>query len=774
MNPKDSARVFETEIGGRKLTIETGRLAKQATGSCTVQYGDTVILATVVMAKEAQFDKDFFPLTVEYEERLYAAGKIKGSRFVKREGRPSDDAVLVGRFIDRGLRPLFPSGLKNEVQIIVTVLSVDQENSPEVISIIGASAALAISGIPWNGPVGGIRLGRIGGEWVVNPSYDATAKSDLDLVLTGTGEKIMMIEGAGHEVGEEVIEEAVKLGLKHLGKITALINEVKQAIGKPTIKVEVEEEFAQSAQGGSGGEDSDPPAGGEAEKEKIKKMGQEFLASRLNETLFGGSKETKADRKHALEKLEGDLELYLKEQQVGKDKRKYALADFYDLANDEVIKGILKEDKRVDGRKLNEIRSLSCEAGVLPRTHGSGLFNRGETQVLSTVTLAGPSSEQIVEGLEPETKKRYMHHYYFPPYSVGEVKKTMVGRREIGHGALAEKALMPVLPSKEEFPYTIRVVSEVLGSNGSSSMAATCGSTLALMDAGVPIKRPVAGIAIGLASDGKGDYKIITDLQDLEDGQGGMDFKVTRTEKGITAIQMDTKTEGLTFEIIKDALAAGQKAIMQILDCLKEVLPEPRKELSPYSPRIECFKIDPDKIREVIGAGGKVINEIIAKTGTEIDIANDGSVTVCAFNGGSMEKAVEWIKNIVKVPEVGEVYNGTVTRIMNFGAFVEILPGKEGMVHISELASHRVDRVEDVVNIGDAVTVKVIEIDEMGRTNLSLKRAQPGWQDNRSDSSNDDSFGSSDRPRGRLFPPRRSGPPRGGSRDRGGRGFGRR
>ncbi|MFH1173085.1 MAG: polyribonucleotide nucleotidyltransferase, partial [bacterium] len=631
---KDESRRFETEIGGKKLIIESGKLAKQATGSCTVQYGDTVILATVVIAKEAREGIDFFPLTIEYEERLYAAGKIKGSRFVKREGRPSDDAVLVGRYIDRGIRPLFPSYLKNEVQLIITVLSADQENDPAVISIIGASAALAISGIPWQGPVAGIRIGQVNGELIVNPSFADRAQSDFDLVLTGTKDKITMIEGSAQEVDEDTMAKAMAFGLEHLGKVAALVAEVKQAIGQPEMKIKAEEE------------EEDPEA--EAEKAKIIALGHEFLEKKMHDTLFSSAKDTKLSRKQALEKLKEELDEHLKAQQIGKEKRKYALMDFDEYVNREVLNGIIKDKKRVDGRQLDEIRKLNSEVGVLPRTHGSALFNRGETQVLSTVTLASPSAEQIVEGLEPETKKRYMHHYYFPPFSVGEVKRTGVGRREIGHGALAEKALEPVLPSPEEFPYTIRVVSEVLGSNGSSSMASTCGSSLALMDAGVPIKRPVAGIAIGLALNKDGQHQVITDLQDLEDGQGGMDFKITRSEKGITAIQMDTKTDGLTMDIIKDALAAGQKAIKEVLASIQSAITEPRKELSMYAPRVVTFKIEPDKIREVIGSGGKIINEIIAQTGAEIDIDDDGTVNVCCLNPTGMDKAVTWIKNIVK------------------------------------------------------------------------------------------------------------------------------
>lgn len=713
------ATEFTTELGGKKLTITTGKLATQAMGSCTVQYGDTVILATAVMAKETREEVDFFPLTIEYEERLYAAGKIKGSRFIKREGRPSDEAVLVGRFIDRGLRPLFPDWLRNEVQIIVTVLSVDQENEPDVISIIGASAALAISGIPWDGPVGGLRLGRINGEWVINPSYEALAKSDLDLVLTGTDKHILMIECGANEVDEKTIQAAIEFSLKHLGRITALINEVKQAVAKPLIKISDKSETEETESAN--------------EKEKVIKLGQEFLAKNLPETLFGIVKGTKLSRKQALEKLKEELDFYLKEQQIGKEKRKYALADFDHYVNQAVVEAILSKGQRVDGRKLDEIRPLECEVGVLPRTHGSGLFNRGETQVLSIVTLGGPSLEQIVEGLEPEVKKRFMHHYYFPPYCVGEVKKTGVGRREIGHGALVEKALTPVLPSKEEFPYTIRVVSEVLGSNGSSSMASTCGSTLALMDAGVPITRPVAGIAIGLASDDSGKYKVLTDLQDLEDGKGGMDFKITRTEVGITAIQMDTKTkQGLTIDIIKDALTVGQKAITKVLNCIKKEIAGPRSELSPHAPRVEQFIIDPEKIREVIGPGGKIINEIIAKTGATVDIENNGSVTVCAVNDASIKQAVKWVKDIVREPEVGEIFTGKVTRLMDFGAFVEILPGKEGLVHISEIDWTHVNKVEDYLRIGDEVKVKVIEIDEQNRVNLSikaLKEKPAGYQD---------------------------------------------
>ncbi|MBI4239758.1 polyribonucleotide nucleotidyltransferase [Candidatus Uhrbacteria bacterium] len=710
---------FETEIGGKKLSVEIGKLAQQASGSVVCQYGDTTVLATAVMSATEREGIDFFPLQVEYEERLYAAGKIKSSRFIKREGRATDEAVLTGRLVDRAIRPLFPHGIKNEVQVILTVLSVDQENDPDVPAMIGAALALSISDIPWEGPLGGIRIGRINGEWVINPSYEARVKSEIDLFIAGTHDKVLMLEAGAQQAGEEVCADAIEFCLKHLGKVCAFISDIQSQVGvaKKTVadlsKKKVEEESEEET----------------VSPEQIERV-MNWIKEKAPAHLTTGANVTKKSRKASIGLMKTELEEHLKQEQVGKDKRKKLLALLDEEAEALVTRAILDKEQRVDGRALTEIRPLSVEVGVLPRLHGTGLFSRGETQVLSAVTLGAPGDEQILDGMEEVGKKRYMHHYNFPPYSVGEVKPMRgPGRREIGHGALAEKALLPVLPSKEEFPYTIRVVSEVLGSNGSSSMASTCGSTLALMDAGVPINAPVAGIAMGLASDTTGRYKILTDLQDLEDGEGGMDFKVAGTTNGITAIQLDTKTKGLTMEIVKETLQRARDARLQILDAMTAVIAAPRAELSRYAPRIVSLRINPDKIRDVIGPGGKVINEIIDATGVDIDIEQDGLVMVTSTNAEGMEKAVEWIKRLTREVKVGEMFEGKVMRTLDFGAFVEVLPRQEGLVHISELAPYRVKQVSDIVKIGQTVTVKVIGIDEQGRINLSMKRAQPQNQE---------------------------------------------
>ncbi len=699
---------FECEIGGKPLIIEIGKLAQQATSSVMCSYGDTVVLATAVMSSKTNESIDYFPLQVEYEERLYAAGKIKSSRFIKREGRATDEAILTGRLVDRAIRPLFDDSMRNDIQIILTVLSVDQENDPDVPAMIGAAAALMLSPIPWAGPLAGIRVGRIHGEWVINPSYEARQKSELDLFVAGTHEKVLMIEAGAQQVAEDVCYDAVAFSLKHLGLVCRFLEDIQKQVGaqKRTVadirtKVEEEESLTQDI----------------IDKTHV------WIREHVPQQLTSGPKETKQSRKAAIAGLKNGLDEYLKSEQVGKDKRKKCLALLEEEAEAEVTRAILEREQRVDGRKLDEIRSLSSEVAILKRTHGSGLFQRGETQVLSIVTLGSPGDEQILDGMEEVGKKRYMHHYNFPPYSVGEVKPMRgPGRREIGHGALAEKALLPVLPTKEEFPYTIRVVSEVLGSNGSSSMASTCGSTLALMDAGVPIKEPVAGIAMGLASDEKGNYKILTDLQDLEDGDGGMDFKIAGTRNGITAIQLDTKTHGLILPIIQETLQHALRARLHILDGMTAVIAHPRADLSPFAPRIITLQINPDKIRDVIGPGGKVINEIIDATGVQIDIEQTGIVLITSTHEEGSKKAVEWIKRLTREVKVGEVFEGKVTRIMDFGAFVELLPRQEGLVHISELAPVRVNRVSDIVKVGQTVTVKVIAIDEQNRVNLSMKR----------------------------------------------------
>ncbi|MFA5022522.1 MAG: polyribonucleotide nucleotidyltransferase [Patescibacteria group bacterium] len=716
-----SKKTFESEFAGRKLIIETGELAQQANGSCTVRYGDTVVLATATMGGIRE-GANYFPLSVDYEERLYAAGKIKGSRWIKREGRPSDEAILTSRLVDRCIRPLFPKDIKNEVQVVLTVLSFDSENDSDVVSLIAASAALAISDIPWAGPLAGLRMGRVDGEWVINPTFAAREKSDLDLIVSGIDNKVLMIEAGATEVPEQVFYEAIDFSLKHIGKAINLINDVVKAVGKPKVtpKVMVEEE--------------ETP---ESHKELVKKA-EDWIKGNVGKILFDKHLLTKASRKAALAQAKDELMVYLEKEGIGKDRRKLAVPMFEEFVEKEVTRAILEEDKRVDGRKLDQIRPLAAQVGVLPRTHGSGLFDRGETQVLSIVTLGAPGDEQFLEGLEESGRKRFMHHYNFPPYSVGEAGRLgSPGRREIGHGALAEKAVRPLMPAQEDFPYTIRVVSEVLSSNGSSSMGSTCGSSLALMDAGVPLAKPVAGIAMGLASDEEnGKYKVLTDLQDLEDGPGGMDFKVAGTKDGITAIQLDTKTKGIPMSVVKQTLNQALKARLEILAVMNKIIPQPRAELSTYAPRITSFKIDPEKIREVIGPGGKIINKIIEETGVQIDIEPDGLVMVTGTDEENSKKAVEWIKNIVRVVEVGEVFTGKVTRLFDFGAMVETLPGQEGMVHISELDWKRVNKVDDVVKIGDVVTVKVIKIDEKGRVNLSLKAMKPRQPGDATDNSN--------------------------------------
>lgn len=706
---------FSCEWGGKTLTIEVGRLTNQTNGACTVQYGDTVVLATAVMSSNTREGIDFFPLMVDFEEKLYAAGMIKGSRFIKREGRASDEAILSGRMIDRSIRPLFNDGMRNDVQVVVTILSFDGENDPDIPGLIAASCALGISDIPWAGPIGGIRIGQINGEWVINPSYEARQKSVLDLVVAGTAEKVLMIEAGANEVSEATVLEGITFGQKHLREVLDLINKIITALGRE--KISLKQDM-----------DNDPETS-DVEEIDVLKIAREFLTANIDKYFFTKPLVIKSQRSAAFKALEESLDDHFQEKNIGKDKRKLVFQQFKYLVEEFITEKIIKEKRRVDGRQLKEIRSLSSEVSLLPRTHGSALFARGETQILSTVTLGSPGSVQTLEGVEGVSKKRYMHHYNFPPYSMGEVGQMRgPGRREIGHGALAEKALLPVLPSADVFPYTIRVVSEVMGSNGSSSMGSTCGSSLALMDAGVPIKKHVAGVAIGLASKfnhGEEDYEILTDLQDLEDGKGGMDFKITGTEDGITAIQLDTKTPGLPADLVAETLKRGKTARLEVLEVMKKAIPAPRPELSPYAPRIISFKIEVDKIREVIGPGGKIINSIIDATGVEINIEQDGTVAITAVNREALEKAEKIIKDIVKEVEAGEIYEGKVTRLMDFGAFVEILPGKEGLVHISEMAWSRTEKVEDAVNVGDTIKVKVKEIDDMGRINLSMKALLP-------------------------------------------------
>jgi polyribonucleotide nucleotidyltransferase len=720
---------FEKEIAGRKLVIETGKLATQAHGSVTVSYGDTVVLATAVISPETRQGIDFFPLTVEFEERLYAVGRIKGSRFIKRDTRPGDEAILNGRMIDRAIRPLFSEDIRNEVQVIVTVLSADGENPSKIVGLIAASTALAISNIPWNGPLAGINVGLKDGEFILNPTVTQLNEGSLELTLAGNAEKFVMIEAEAKEVPEKTVFEAFKFGQKAMKDIIDLINEAVKKVGKEKSSLTdlVPQDTEEVLQ----------------KKKDILKVADEFITNKVNPYLLNEVKPTKALRKHGMLDLMNELHKELLEKGYDEDLVHYTLQKTYKIIDQKVSAAIVEKESRVDGRKLNQIRPLSFEVGLYKRLHGTGLFQRGETQVLSVVTLGAPGDAQTLDSMEEVGEKRYMHHYTFAPFAVGEVKQMRgLGRREIGHGALAEKALVPVLPTKEEFPYTIRVVSETLGSNGSSSMGSTCGSTLALLDAGVPLKSPVVGIAMGLATDGKGKYKIITDLQDLEDGPGGMDFKVTGTKNGLTAIQMDTKTDGLTIKMVEETLTQGREALDQILKEMAKVISEP-KEMSPYAPRITTFTIDPAKIKDVIGPGGKIINKIIAETGVSIDIDDDGLVMVTSNDAEMSAKAVATIKNIVKVPEAGEVYTGKVVRIMDFGAFVEILPGKDGMVHISKLAPGRVNKVTDIVDEGMTVKVRVDEIDSQGRVNLSLleggKTFVPGSAS---------SFDRDDRPRG--------------------------
>ncbi len=705
-------KTFSTQWGGKTLTIQTGKYANQASGSCTVQYGETIVLTTAVMSDSVRDGLDFFPLMVEYEERMYAAGKIKGSRFMKKEGRPTDEAVLVARYIDRALRPLFNDRIRNDMQVVVTCLQFDGENDPDILGLIGASCALHISDIPWEGPIADIRIGRIGGEWVINPSYEARLKSDLDLSFAGTTSSIVMVEAGANQVTEDVVLEAFAFGQKHLAEPVKLIEEVRAAVGKTKRDVLTPK--------------NDDERSKEKRRLEVEDLAIPFIEAQVRELFFGTPRATKVERATQRGEVKRRLETFLREKGVEGGDIKFGTSLVYGTIEHVVSQSILDEQKRVDGRAITEIRSLSAEVALFTRLHGSGHFTRGETQVLSTVTLGAPGDVQTLDSMEYAGTKQYFHHYNFPPYSVGEVKPMRgPGRREIGHGALAEKAILPVLPEKEAFPYTVRVVSEVLGSNGSSSMGSTCGSTLALMDAGVPISAPVAGIAMGLATDSKGRWKVITDLQDLEDGAGGMDFKIAGTRAGITAIQMDTKTMGITTEIVVQTLSQAKDARLQILDVMAKAIPAVRPDLSPFAPRIITMRINPELIGNVIGPGGKIINEIIATTGVQaIDIEDDGLVMITSTNAEGAQKAYDWIHNLTRQVAVGEQFEGKITRLMGFGAFVEFLPKQEGLVHVSELAPWRVGEVSDIVKVGDNVKVKVTEVDELGRINLSMKQAE--------------------------------------------------
>ncbi len=696
-------KIFKQEIGGKELKVEVNNLAEQASGSVMVQYGDTLILATATMAERETPNQGFFPLTVEYEERFYAAGKILGSRFVRRESKPSDDAILTSRLIDRAIRPRFPKNLKREVQVILTCLSWDGENDPDVIGLVAASLALGLSNIPWMGPLATLRIGREEKNFVLNPTYAQREKSDFDLVVSSMMAEnksllLNMIEAGGNEVEENVIADAFKFAQPELEKLINFQKEIIKELGKTKAELK------------------------SLEDQDLEKDVREFLQDKLEKVLY---QPQKTERTEDLSSLTDDLLSFITEKYADSSKAQRA-RDLLEMEIDEMVhENIIKEGKRPDGRKIDQLRDIETEVALLPRTHGSGLFCRGQTKALSILTLGSPSDTKLLEGMETRGKKRFMHHYNFPPYCSGEVKPLRgPGRREIGHGALAEKALVPLVPNFEDFPYTMRVVTEILSSNGSSSMASVSGSSLALMDGGVPIKRPAAGIAMGLMKNGKGDYKILTDIQGPEDHHGDMDFKIAGTEKGITAIQMDVKIDGIDQKILEETLERGKDARKQILEKLAKTLDKPRPELSSFAPRIIILQINPAKIREVIGPGGKIINEIIEECGVSIDIEDTGKIFITAEKEEAGKKATEWIKNITHEVAVGEMFQGKVKRILDFGAFVEILPGQEGLVHVSQLSDSFVKKVEDVVKIGDIIPVKVISIDEQGRINLSLKEAK--------------------------------------------------
>lgn len=692
---------WEMTLAGRPLILEYGHVAKQANAAVLARYGETVVLVTATMAKQPREGIDFFPLLVDYEERLYAVGKIPGG-FIKREGRPPESAVLAARMIDRPIRPLFPEGFRNDVQVVATVLSVEPDNDPSIVAMIGASAALHISEIPFAEPIGGVKVGKINDRLIINPTVAQMEKSSLQLTVAGTKDAIMMVEAGANELSEDEVLEAILFGHETIKEIVALIENIRADVGKPKVEVTLYQ--------------PDP---------EIDKEVREFATAKMVAAI---KTDEKLEREALIEQVKTETVEYfqtkLGEEYAQWEKMIQEVLD--NIVYEEVRKMIAVDKIRPDGRGLSEIRPITCEVGILPRAHGSGLFTRGQTQVLTVCTLGRVSEEQILDGLGEEESKRYIHHYNFPPYSVGEVRPSRSpGRREIGHGALAERALLPVIPSEEEFPYTIRLVSEVLESNGSSSQASVCGSTLSLMDAGVPIRKPVAGVAMGLLKDGE-DFAILTDIQGMEDHYGDMDFKVAGTRDGITAIQMDIKIKGIGREILQQALAQAKEGRLFILDKMAEVIAEPRKELSPYAPRIITFEIDPDRIRDVIGPGGKVIRKIVEETGAEIDIEDDGRVFIAAVDVKAGAKAEEMIRRLTSDVEVGAIYMGKVTRLMNFGAFVEVLPGKEGLVHISQLAKERVAKVEDVVNVGDEIMVKVVEIDKQGRINLSRKAVLVG------------------------------------------------
>ncbi len=687
----EEKQLFSTEIAGNTFTVEIGELAKQANGACMIHYGDTAVLSTATASKEPK-DLPFFPLTVNYEERLYAVGKIPGG-FIKREGRPSEKAILSSRLIDRPIRPMFPDGFRNEVQVISTVMSVDQDCSTEIAAMVGSSIALSISDIPFAEPIAGVHVGRVDGEFIINPSIEQEEKSDIELTVAGTKEAINMVEAGANEVPEEVMLEAIMFGHKEIVRLVEFQEEIIKACGKEKMEVtlfEVDEAFA----------------------EKVENEAKEKLVEAIQ------VKEKHA-REEAIDKVKEEIIEQYEEEEEDVIKQVKTVLD--NMVKEEVRRLITKDKIRPDGRRNDEIRSLSSRINVLPRTHGSGLFTRGQTQALSVCTLGALGDVQILDGLDLEESKRFIHHYNFPQYSVGETGPIRgPGRREIGHGALGERALEKVVPSDKEFPYTIRLVSEVLESNGSTSQASICASTLAMMDAGVPIKAPVAGIAMGLVKQDE-DYTILTDIQGMEDALGDMDFKVAGTAEGVTALQMDIKISGLSKDILEEALKQAKKGRMQILDSMLATIKEPKQELSEYAPKILTMEINPDKIRDVIGPSGKQINQIIDETGVKIDIEQDGSVFISSTDAEMNKKAKKIIEDLVREVEVGQMYLGKVKRIEKFGAFVELFKGKDGLVHISELAEKRTNKVEDVVSIGDEIMVKVKEIDHQGRVNLSRK-----------------------------------------------------
>lgn len=699
---------YSTELAGRKLVFETGKIAGLANGSVVVKYGHTVVMVNVTAAKEPKEGIDFFPLSVDYEEKLYAVGKIPGG-YTKREGKPADKAILTSRAIDRPLRPLFPKDFRNDVCVTATVLSVEQDNSPEVCAMLGAACALAISDIPFNGPTAAVAVGWVDGKIVINPTTQQKEKSKLTATVAGTLEKITMIEAGADEIPNEIMLNAIKKAHEEIKNICRFISDIQAEIGKPKFEYK---SFA------------------------VAKDFYDDIVSNFKDRMYKDVQATdKQVRDENIDKITEDINTYVAEKygEEALEERKMEIADsIHDLEKACVRELILKEHKRPDGRKIDEIRPLSCEVGVLPRTHGSAIFTRGQTQVMSIVTLGMMSEEQMLDGIDEEDSKRYMHQYNFPSYSVGEARPSRgPGRREIGHGALAEKALVPVIPSESEFPYAIRVVSEVLSSNGSTSQASICGSTLALMDAGVPIKKPVAGISTGLITDkdNPDEFIMLTDIQGIEDFFGDMDFKVGGTKDGITAIQVDIKIDGLTYEIIEQAFERTKVARDYILDeVMLPVIDKPRADISKYAPRINMINIDVDKIKDVIGTGGKTINKIIDETGVKIDIEEDGRVCVYSNNPESGAKAIKMIEDITREIEPGGIYDGVITKIMSFGAFVDLGGGKEGLLHISKISSKRIENIEDVLAVGDEITVKVIDIDNQGRINLSMKDLEVGHE----------------------------------------------